>query len=384
MRKQKAKNPLVYCIHCGSDMETLLEKEVKLTRKESHAVCTKCEEANDPATKPLLKFQQIKPLQRPDELYNILNKEIIGQEKAKRLLSVAVCNHINRQIDPDIPKSNVLILGPSGTGKTRMCEILAANSDVPFVNYDSTSLTTNGYTGDSIENIFSQLLISTDMDKSRAERAIIFLDEIDKKAFKGQNSGEINTIAVQHGLLKLMEGSTITVEINKSKHTLSTDKMLFICAGAFSSLDYGESTTRSVGLNSKVVTTKKMSIQQSLIKYGMLNEFIGRFSLIAHTHTLSKEQLIQVLKTEGNKRVTGQIKAFASYGVELVFKDDFFELLANIGQNEETGTRSIFSAMDNILSNLIFEIDDDTKLITLEKNGWKKNKSRKTKEYLHD
>lgn len=331
-----------------------------------------------------LSLGSLKKTVKPNDIFVALDRKIVGQAKAKKALALAASNHKNRSKNPLIPKSNVLIAGPSGTGKTMMCEVLASCLDVGFVNFDATDLTTEGYTGKSKSDIFYQLLINCDMNIKKAQRAIVFIDEIDKKAVLSRNSGEIGTSAVQSALLKMLEGSVIDVKIEGKNYQLKTHDMMFVCAGAFGGISNQEEVSQSVGLNSTVRSSNKKSLTDKIINFGLSNELVGRFNTITSTDHLEYNDLLNIVSSPMNSFVLGQIEMFKTYGIELSLKSDFFEEVAKKASKLNTGARGLNPIISEISSNILFDIDSKATKITLRKGGYQINSKRKITPFKED
>ena len=327
----------------------------------------------------------------PEQIKEHLDKYIIGQDEAKEVLSVAVYNHYKRinskSKDVELEKSNVMIMGPSGTGKTLIAKSIAKMLDVPFAQVDATTLTESGYVGEDVENVIQRLLMSSDFDIKKAERGIIYIDEIDKKAKKGENisiSKDVSGEGVQQALLKIVEGTTVRVPPGGGrKHPgqdmieVRTDNILFIVGGAFVGLDQiiekRLATGSSIGFgaevkaaNSDKVNVRETVSAQDVIKYGIIPEFMGRFPIIVGLDPLNAEQLVRVLTEPKNNLVSQFQRLFDLDDVELEFTDDALSSIAHNAVENKTGARGLRSVIEKALLKLQF------KLPTLAKDGLEK------------
>jgi ATP-dependent Clp protease ATP-binding subunit ClpX len=318
----------------------------------------------------------------PKTIKEHLDKYVIGQDEAKIAVAVAVYDHYKRldhakDDEVEIDKSNILLLGPTGCGKTLIAQSIARHLDVPFAIADATSLTEAGYVGDDVESIITRLLHSADGDVKKAERGIIYLDEIDKKARRSESSSrDVSGEGVQQGLLKLLEGSEIMVPTNGKKGPngdlvrVNTKNILFICGGAFVGLDkivekeiskegsgigFG---AKSVGKKPDAETLMRRIEPEHLQKFGLIPELVGRLPIIAPLIELTDEQLIQVL-TEPKNAVTRQFeKMFKMDGVELTFDTDALRAIAKEAKNRKTGARGLRAVVESALLKLKYELPD--------------------------
>ena len=305
---------------------------------------------------------------KPSSIARYLDDYVIGQESAKRTLAVAVYSHY-RKIEQaqaeavEIAKSNVMLIGPSGTGKTLMCETLSKFIDVPFVTADATSLAQTRYVNEEIDAILQRLVDKAGHDIARAQNGIVFIDEIDKlKAPQGQArtlSGE----SVQHALLKIMEGSPVKLA---SGHYIDTSNILFICGGAFVGLDaimskshgYGFIST-SGGDNKDILDRLNTRVKPTdLVEFGLIPEFTGRLPIVATFHDLTRPMLVEILTTPRNS-IYNQFRAiFRSEGVELEIERRVFEQIAEIAFEYKTGARSLRGIFEEMITPILYEVPD--------------------------
>ncbi|AJC69844.1 ATP-dependent Clp protease ATP-binding subunit ClpX [Trueperella pyogenes] len=337
-------------------------------------------------------------LPKPREIYDFLNEYVIGQDSAKRTLAVAVYNHYKRiraqsaisdtKKDADqveIGKSNILLIGPTGTGKTYLAQTLAKILDVPFAIADATALTEAGYVGEDVENILLKLIQAADEDISRAERGIIYIDEIDKISRKSENPSitrDVSGEGVQQALLKIIEGTVAAVPPQGGrKHPqqefieIDTSNILFIVAGAFAGMeDIVSSRTgrRGIGFGSSLHQVEaagallRQTTPEDLHKFGLIPELVGRLPVIATVNDLSEEDLVEILKTPRNALTKQYQKMFELDGVKLEFTDEAMRKIAAEAIARGTGARGLRSILENILRELMFDIpsrDDVEKVL---------------------
>ncbi len=323
-------------------------------------------------------------LPKPRQIYDVLNEYVVGQEAAKRTLSVAVYNHYKRvqmlQSDDDdieLQKSNILLLGPTGCGKTLLAQTLAKILNVPFAIADATALTEAGYVGEDVENILLKLIQAADYDVKKAETGIIYIDEVDKIARKADNPSitrDVSGEGVQQALLKILEGTTASVPPQggrKHPHqeflTIDTTNILFICGGAFAALD--QVIERRIGKQGigfgaameEVVEWDPGNIfenclPEDLVQYGLIPEFIGRLPVMSAVHQLSQNELMTIL-TEPRNALVKQFQRFFQFdGIELVFADEALVSVANKALERETGARGLRSIIEEVLLEVQFEL----------------------------
>ena len=331
-----------------------------------------------------------KTLLKPEQIKEKLDEYVVGQEEAKKTLCVAVYNHYKRiyntDTDVDFVKSNVLMLGPTGTGKTFLAQTLAKILDVPFAIADATTLTQAGYVGEDVENILLRLIQAADYDIARAEQGIIYIDEIDKISRKSENPSitrDVSGEGVQQALLKILEGTVANVPPQGGrKHPqqeylpINTKDILFICGGDFDGLEKTmehRASNSSIGFGAEVKSKEQISnetdwmknvVPHDLVKYGLIPELIGRLPVITHLNAIDKEGFIRILTEPKNSLVKQYKKIFELDNVELEFEDGAMEAIAEKAQKENTGARGLRSIMENLLMDLMFKVPSD---VTIEK-----------------
>ena len=332
-------------------------------------------------------------LPKPAEIKAKLDEYIVGQDRAKVVLSVAVYNHYKRILyagdnDVELQKSNILLIGPTGSGKTLFAQSLAKMLNVPFAIADATTLTEAGYVGEDVENILLRLLQAADFDVERAEKGIIYIDEIDKIAKKkNTNSRDVSGESVQQGMLKLLEGAEVEVPVGaNSKNamvplaTVNTRNILFICGGAFPDLDEiikeRLTKTASIGFNSELKDKydkdtdilSKVTVED-IRKFGMIPEFIGRLPIICTLQGLSKDMLVKILKEPKNAILKQYQKLLELDEVKLEFTDDALDAIAEKAMKRDTGARALRSIIEDFMLDIMYEIpkDDNIGSVTITK-----------------
>lgn len=376
-----------YCSFCGRPLDGL----TKMVTGPGVAICEDCIRTcydiirNSKSTSADGSDSVVKEIPTPEELKEYLDEYVIGQDDAKKVLSVAVYNHykrvkFQREIEDsgvEIDKSNILLIGPTGTGKTLLARTLAKKLDVPFAIADATTLTEAGYVGEDVENILLKLIEAADYDISKAEHGIIFVDEIDKIAKKGENvsiTRDVSGEGVQQALLKIIEGTVASVppqggrkHPNQEMIKINTKDILFICGGAFVGLDKvieKRVATSSMGFGALIQSSEEKDLSalykelhpDDLVKFGLIPEFIGRLPIHVTLNNLTKDDLKRIITEPKNSIIKQYEVSYSLDNIKLTFTDEAIDAIAQKSFDQKTGARGLRSIVENLMLGISYEI----------------------------
>ena len=395
MAKNDSTPKSVRCSFCGKAQENVR----KIVAGPGVYICDECIELCNSIIEAELyeddkagyTLNELNNIPSPKEIKKILDDYVIGQEDAKKTLSVAVYNHYKRiaheenvkKDDVEIQKSNILLLGPTGCGKTLLAKTLAKILNVPFAIADATTLTEAGYVGEDVENILLKLIQAADGDIEKAEKGIIYIDEIDKITRKTENPSitrDVSGEGVQQALLKIIEGTVASVppqggrkHPNQELIQINTENILIICGGAFEGLENiikDRTGEKAIGFGTQIKSQKEIDrteifkelLPQDLLKFGLIPEFIGRLPIIATLQDLDKEALLKILVEPKNSLIKQYQKLFEIDGVELVFEQEALEAIVDKAIERKTGARGLRSIIEDIMRDIMFDIPSNPKI----------------------